>query len=260
MTPSGSIYDSQRLAAAYAFDRPPIHAQIIERVARLLGGTLPRKRALDIGSGVGRSAKALAPVAASVVGIEPSLTMLRQSHIVAPQAHAVAGAAERLPFADASFDLITAAGALNYADLDLFFPEATRVLAADGAIVIYDFSVGKRLRESRQLEHWYASFSQRYPAPPGYALDVPNLAYHRYGLRLCAYETLELALPMTLDSYIRYVLSETGVELAIAGGVPIAEIRAWCHDTLVGIFGASGRDVLFDAYIGYVELGTQRQA
>ena len=52
-----SVYDSERLAAAYAFDRPPVHQHIL-RSARL-----PRQanRALDVGCGAGLSTAALAP-------------------------------------------------------------------------------------------------------------------------------------------------------------------------------------------------------
>jgi len=46
-----SVYDSDRLAAGYAFDRPPVHEQILRsaRLAPLAG------RALDIGCGAGLS-------------------------------------------------------------------------------------------------------------------------------------------------------------------------------------------------------------
>jgi hypothetical protein len=36
-----SVYDSERLAACYAFDRPPVHEQIL-RSARLTGGPAGR--------------------------------------------------------------------------------------------------------------------------------------------------------------------------------------------------------------------------
>ena len=54
-----SVYDSERLAAAYAFDRPPIHDKIL-RAARL---DRQADRALDIGCGAGLSTAALAPLA-----------------------------------------------------------------------------------------------------------------------------------------------------------------------------------------------------
>jgi predicted TPR repeat methyltransferase len=62
-----SVYDSERLAAGYAFDRPPIHEQIL-RSARL---ARQADQALDVGCGAGLSTAALAPVARQVTGLEP---------------------------------------------------------------------------------------------------------------------------------------------------------------------------------------------
>ena len=57
-----------------------------------------------------------------------------------------AGVAEAIPLGDRSVDLITAAGSLNYVDLDVLLPEAARVLMPDGVLVVYDFSAGRSFR------------------------------------------------------------------------------------------------------------------
>jgi hypothetical protein len=57
---------------------------------------------------------------------------------------------------------------------------------------------------------------------------------------------------MTISQYVPYAMSETGVELAVARGVPEAEIRDWCEATLADVLGDEPRDVLFDAYVAYV--------
>jgi ubiquinone/menaquinone biosynthesis C-methylase UbiE len=44
--------------------------------------------------------------------------------------------AEAIPLHDRSVDLISAAGSLNYANLDLFFPEAARVLVPGGRLAL----------------------------------------------------------------------------------------------------------------------------
>lgn len=211
--------------------------------------------ALDVGCGAGLSTAALEPLAEKVIGIEPAHAMLSFRKIVAPKAEFLVSQAERLPLATRRFDLITAAGAINYADRDLFFPEAERVLTADGTLVIYDFSAGCRCSGDDRLQQWFDEFTQRYPSPPGYAMDVQALDYRRYGLRLSGYEEFEVALPMTLDAYLAYVMSETSVEQAILDGRPEAEIRDWCERTLFVIFGGASLEILFDAYIAYVNRG-----
>jgi SAM-dependent methyltransferase len=253
LTPS--IYDSPRLAAKYAYDRPPVHQHIIRAIGAHLRLVAPLARALDVGCGAGLSTAALAPLAETVVGLEPVRAMLAHRRAVAPRARFLVGQAERLPFATGAFDLLTAAGSLNYADLGLFLPEAARVLAPGGALVIYDFSAGRRLREGSRLEEWFAAFERRYPFPPDYDLDVRNLAYGASGLRLEAHETMDVGVPMDLDGYVSYALGETNVEAAVVGGTPEAEIRGWCRGTLAPLFGAAALEVLFDCYVAYVTRG-----
>jgi hypothetical protein len=83
-------------------------------------------------------------------------------------------------------------------------------------------------------------------------MDVRKLEYAQADLTLAAFERFEVAVPMTIDAYVPYAMSETGVELAVARGVPEAGVRSWCESTLSGILDARPRDVLFDAYVAYV--------
>ncbi len=245
------MYNSPRIAAGYAFGRPPVHPRIIEAIGRHLRDRVPFERALDVGCGAGVSTAALAPLARTLVGVEPVLAMMAHAGTVAPRASFIAGLAERLPCAGGAFDLIAAAGSINYTEHALFLPEAARVLTADGVMVVYDFSAGRRMRTTDLLDEWYASFERQYPPQPGYALDVRTLEVERVGMRLEAYEEMEVAIPMTLDSYVRYAMSETNVHLAIAAGTFEREIEGWCRRTLEPVFGGEWREVLFSAYVGY---------
>ena len=246
------VYESARMAVGYAFSRPPVHPRIIERICEDLRMRSPVARALEIGCGAGRSTAALEPLARRVVGLDPARGMLAHRRAVAPAASFVIGRAEQLPFAARSFDIVTAAGALNYVDLGLFLPDLARVLAPDGVMVIYDFSAGRRLAGSDALDAWYGAFERQYPPKAGYDMDVRTLAYEGAGLRLDAIQTFEVAVPMALQPYVAYAMSETGVELAVARGVPEADIRTWCESTLAGVLSLEPRDVLFDAYVAYV--------
>ena len=230
-----SVYDSERLATAYAFDRPSgVHEQILRsvRLAR------QADQALDVGCGAGLSTAALAPLARRVVGLEPVPAMLAYRRTVAPHAGFVIGRAERLPFAAGSFDLVTAAGSLNYADLPTALAEIARVLTADGTFLLYDFSSGRHSVSDDKLERWFASFEQRFPWPPGWQpLDVHELPLAAYGLQLLDFTDVEAQLPMDVDTYLRYALSETNVESAIANGACTpGEARDWCRTTLEPVF------------------------
>jgi SAM-dependent methyltransferase len=242
-----SVYDSERLAAAYAHDRPPIHERIL-RSARLDGQA---DRALDVGCGAGLSTAALASFARRVVGIEPIPAMLTHRRRVAPNAGFVIGQAERLPYAAGSFDLVAAAGSLNYADLSQALPEIARVLTGEGRFLLYDFSTGRRSADGDELADWFDSFERRFPWPPGWEpIDVHDLPLARYGLRLIDYTDIEIGLPMGFDAYLRYMLSEVNVDDAIArGGCGQAEAREWCSETLMPVFAAGDLTVLIPGYI-----------
>ncbi len=246
------IYNSQRLAAGYAYGRPPVHRSIVQKLETYPGMGVAVERALDVGCGAGLSTAAIAHLAGMVVGLEPVAAMLAHCGVVAPRARFLVGQAERLPFRDGTFNLLTAAGSLNYTDRRLFLPEAARVLAPGGVLAIYDFSAGRRLRDSDRLDGWYDTFERRYPSPPGYHLDPRSLAYGSSGLRLETYEEMEVGVSMTFSWYLRYAMTETNVELAISRGAREAEIEDWCRATLEAILVDETFDVLFDAYIACV--------
>jgi SAM-dependent methyltransferase len=211
----------------------------------------PADRALDVGCGAGLSTAALAPLARQAIGLEPISTMLTHRRTVAPHASFLIGQAERLPFSAGSFDLVTAAGSLNYADLPSALAEIARVLTRDGTFLLYDFSTGGRSVSGDALAGWFASFEQRFPWPPGWEpLDVRELPLAAYGLRLLDYSGIEIQLPMDLDAYLRYMLSETNVDDAIARGACSAEqARDWCLETLKPVFADGQVTVVVPGYI-----------
>lgn len=242
-----SVYHSARLAAAYAFDRPPVHQQIL-RSARLEGRA---RRALDVGCGAGLSTAALAPLAEQVIGLEPVAAMLAHSRTVAPRAGFVVGAAERLPFGAATFDLVTAAGSLNYADLGPALAETARVLTPLGRFLLYDFSEGRRSTTGGALADWFAAFEQRFPWPAGWRpLDPRELPLAPAGLRLLDHTVIELRLPTTFDDYLRYSVGGINVDSAVTRGACDAEeAYGWCRDTLAPVFAAGDVTVVIPGYL-----------
>jgi ubiquinone/menaquinone biosynthesis C-methylase UbiE len=93
-------------------------------------------RALDIGTGTGKSLAILEGAAESVVGLEqnPALLTIAKEN-AGPNTRLVQGSADRLPFEDASFDLIASQGlraALDKRSTAEFLKELSRVLAPNG--------------------------------------------------------------------------------------------------------------------------------
>jgi SAM-dependent methyltransferase len=108
-------------------------------------------RALDVGTGTGRYLPLLASAGARlVVGLDMSLPMLGRKAYGLPR---VCADACRLPFPDASFDLICSSLMVgDLEDLGAWLGEATRVLAPGGHLVYSDF------HPSWTAERWRRTF------------------------------------------------------------------------------------------------------
>ena len=133
-------------AATYAAGACHTDPQVLARVVELAS---PKSecRALDVGTGSGHTAFALAPHVAFVVGVDLTPQMLgearklRKEHRARNVEFAVADA-HRMPFSTRAFDLITCRRAAHhFSDIVAALAEMRRVLEKEGRIVIDDRSV-----------------------------------------------------------------------------------------------------------------------
>jgi ubiquinone/menaquinone biosynthesis C-methylase UbiE len=137
------------------------------------------RRALDLGTGTGRAAFLLARryPEAEVVGVDLAEDMLAQASRLTPPELAdrvrfEQADAERLPYPDASFDLVSLANMIP------FFEELGRVTAAGGAVV-FSFSggaetpiyVAPEVLRARLGEYGFAEFAD-FAAGRGTALSA----------------------------------------------------------------------------------------
>ena len=246
------VFASPDMASGYARSRPAVHPAVIDRVRARLGLATHARRVLDLGCGAGRSTAPLGSVAGFRLGVDPVEAMLRLAVTVAPGARFAAGRAEALPVRSRAFDLVTAAGSLNFADPGRCFPEIARVLAPDGVLVVYDFGPGRSFVRSSTLDEWFDEFSRRYPKPDARTISPDLLPREASGFGLRAQERFVVTLPFDARSYADYVMTETGVEVAVRGGVSRSVVREWCAVTLDAVFGGETRDVRFAGYAAYL--------
>lgn len=138
------VRDSFRnVAANYA--RSTFHASS-ERLREVLELARPRPGdlALDVATGTGNTAFALAPYVRRVIGVDLTREMLNEARRIAGERNVrnvdwVLGDAARLPFQDATFDLyVVRAAPHHFADVDAFLAEALRVLKPDRDAVLVD--------------------------------------------------------------------------------------------------------------------------
>ncbi len=121
----------------YRAYRPPLHGEILAECIENKG---KYAKALDIGSGTGHSSLALTHFCDEVFGVEPS-SLMRQQALKHANVEYFDYDKSRLPFDDATFDLITLAGSLYYAKSQRLLDEIVRVGTRDGSVIVYDFEL-----------------------------------------------------------------------------------------------------------------------
>jgi len=161
------------------------------------------------------------------VGLEPAEGMLGMAKSVSGDAAYAVGRAEELPFRDRSFGWMTAAGSLNYVQLESFFVEARRVLDREGRLLVYDFSPGRSFAVGGDLDAWFARFVERYPWKPSEALvlDPMRLDGLGMGFGVEASEQFEVCVELSRSFYVNYMMTESNVAYALRRGVDEASIR-----------------------------------
>jgi SAM-dependent methyltransferase len=130
-----------------------------------LGRLEPGERVLDVGSGAGTDSL----VAALMVGPEGSVTGIDMTPEMLHKARSgaaalalgnvtfVEGEAERLPFADGSFDVVVSNGVIDLVpDKDAVFSELHRVLVPGGRLQIADVTIQRPVSEEgrRNIDLW----------------------------------------------------------------------------------------------------------
>ncbi len=132
-----------RVAANYTkstFHASSIRLQEVIDLAQPKPGDL----VLDVATGTGNTAFALAPHVRRVIGLDLTRAMLDEARRIAAERNIVntdwvIGDAARLPFPDKTFDLYTVRAAPHhFPDIDAFLAEAYRVLRSDRDAVFID--------------------------------------------------------------------------------------------------------------------------
>jgi ubiquinone/menaquinone biosynthesis C-methylase UbiE len=217
-----------------------------------LAAALHAPRILDVGSGAGHASYAVARAGAKkVVAYDLSTDMLA---VVAAQAAArghaaietLAGPAERLPFADASFDVVvTRFSAHHWLDWRRALSEIARVLVSHGALIAIDvvapevplfdtaLQTLELLRDASHVRNyrgseWRAALIEAGFAPPKIDRWKLALEFHSWVARIATSPARIDALKMVFDA----LPFEAREYLGVANDYSFSIEAAWIETAL----------------------------
>lgn len=224
-------------AQRYARYRPFIHPTAIAKVKVFLGLGEPVDEALDVACGTGQSAIALKPIARRITATDISPAMLAQAPRD-PQIEYLEAPAERLPFADQRFDVVTCCMGLHWFDRDEFLAEAHRVLKPGAWLVIYLSWFGGEMVGNSAYKTWNDEhYVNRFRTPPRNTMPLTAEDAQRAGFRDAGAESFSNEIVFTPEQLVGYLLTQSNTIAAIEqGGQNIEEVGQWLLDGVRPLF------------------------
>jgi len=250
-----NFFSSKSAAARYTEGRPFFHPIVIERIKRFLSINEPLSRALDVGCGTGLSTIALKEIAREVIGVDASAEMIALAQSDPRIEYRVANA-EKLPFKDAEFDLITLSQAFHWLEREKFLKEADRVLRTRGWLIVYDNYISGQMEENSEFQTWYREgYLKHYPPPPRTWPAFTAEDSENEDFRLLGKEEYQNRLKLTIAGLVDYLVTQSNVIAAVeCGDEEIGEVRLWLTETIKLLFGELTEGTfLFNGPIWYLQ-------
>ncbi|HET8979067.1 MAG TPA: class I SAM-dependent methyltransferase [Solirubrobacteraceae bacterium] len=148
------------VAEQYDRARPGYPEGLID-AAFAYGDIFPGERALDVGTGTGQLATAVAARGLEVLGVEPSAAMAEIANqkfaAAGLEAHAIVGEFESVALEPGAFSLICAGTSWHWLDEDTRFDVAARAIAPGGTLaVLWTWPHWRRTGVCAELDAAYA--------------------------------------------------------------------------------------------------------
>jgi ubiquinone/menaquinone biosynthesis C-methylase UbiE len=251
------FFSSGIAAEKYTTGRTDFHAITISRVRDFLNIDDKLPKALDIACGTGLSTKALLPVADKVYGTDISEEMLNRAH-EKDKIHYAIAAAEKQPFDDGEFDLITVSSGVHWFNIDIFLTEANRLLKDKGWLVIYENFFAGDMEGNDEFKKWVNEvYLQRFPSPPrnkNYDWSEGNLRSMNFTIHIPESFTNQVTFNRT--QLTNYFTTQSNIIASVdSGRLTYTEIEQWLDRELSVYFDDKSitRIVNYGNWIKYLQ-------
>lgn len=163
MKPVENPFTDKEEAARYQTYRPRYHHLPFSSLKEHSGRTF--ENSLDVACGTGHSSFALSQISKNVVGCDLSEAMLTEARKDFGNINFVQAPAEKLPFENQSFDLVSVSMGFHWFEQNAFLKEAKRILKQNGLLAIDNHGFLNQVSEDAGNQQLYRDFFKEFLPP-----------------------------------------------------------------------------------------------
>lgn len=248
-------FDFQRIAQGYK-KRPFLHKQVIERFQKdITSRTF--LNGLDIGCGAGLSSKALKMICHHVTGTDISGEMIAVAKEVCKTEgfDFIVSKAEELPEFAIKFDVVTAAGVVQWVDEDLFLEGLGNVMGEHSYLLIYDFCISDKMKDCpAYTSWWHDTYLKEFPKPFRNESVWTEEDALRHGFHMRDQIQYEMEYEFDQDAFVEFMMIQSNVNAKIEGeGRNVQAVQEWFEQSVSSFFQGEKRTLIFSGYSWYME-------
>ncbi len=251
-----NYFDPKSAAERYAKGRPDFHSNTIKHIAAFLKIRKTFDNVLDVACGTGLSTKALLEIAANVYGTDISAEMLSHAAL-ANKIHYSVAPAEKLPFENNLFDLVTVSSGVHWFDIERFLAEVHRVLKSRAWLVLYENHFIAEMDDNENFKTWFFGvYLKKFSSPPrNNKYDWTNSNLHPKNLAFIEEERFKNAIAFTKQQLILYFTTQSNIISAVEKKeTTYEEVEHWLDKELSPFYrNEITRTINYGNWIKYIQ-------
>ena len=249
------LFDDKRIAEGYAKDRPWLHPLVMEQIKNDCCIKEKFKNGLDVGCGAGLSTKALKLICEKVTGTDISEEMITvcKRLYTEPDYRFYTAKAEETKIPEKQYDIVTAAGVINWVDREKFLQNMSQVMVKDGYLIIYDFWISDKMVENEEYTKWWHKiYLPAFPKPQRKE-DIWSQKDMFPGFSMKKQITYQMQYEFDKEAFIRFMMIQSNVNTQIESGHrTVEEVQSFMEQTLTPVFHGERKTLIFEGYNWYI--------